>query len=381
MPIQLRTGLPGAGKTLGAVEHLIELSQREPHRPRYQHGITDLKDGLAIPLDVEQVKDWQSLPPNSIIMIDECQKLMPAKRGAIDSPQWVRDLSTHRHLGLDFILITQHPSLIDKYVRTLVDVHIHTVRKYGTNFVERWRWGICKEDPNAKGAQKDAEAKTTHAMSKVAMQAYKSAEIHTVKRRIPRFVYIGAITLVLIPLLAWLAVKFMHRTQVVAAGGHESPTGSAPLSGKHATLTRDEWIQQQVPRVAGIPWSAPIYDDRKVQSNPDIYCVAYGGEQGDDKCMCKTEQGTRAEVPFVMCQQVAHGGIYNPYRSPSSAPTPPQGQARTSGTASAQPSQPPASGAPSGTSWPAGVGAQTYTPPAAPGSWNPNALAGGTPAS
>lgn len=367
MPIELRTGLPGAGKTLGAVERLMELAEKEPHRPRYQHGITDLKEGLAIPLDVEGVKRWQELPAGSIIMVDECQKLMPAKRGAIDSPQWVRDLSTHRHLGLDFIFITQHPSLIDKYVRTLVDVHIHTVRKYGTHFVERWRWGICKEDPNAKGAQKDADSKTTHAMSRKAMEAYKSAELHTVKRRVPRFVVFGAITLVALPFLVWIGVKVMHHTQVTAAGGNALPQGGAvPVGQTEKVLTVKDWIQRQVPRVAGIPWSAPIFDDRKVQAQPDLYCVAYGGPKGDDKCICHTEQDTKAEVPFVMCQQYAHGGVYNPYRAPLPTSAKPRQGADLAGTASAQRSQPLPERTPPGIPAPPNVRAgagNAYVPP------------------
>ena len=48
------------------------------------------------------------LPAGAIIVVDECQKYMPARRGAADAPQWIKDLSTHRHLGLDFILISQH---------------------------------------------------------------------------------------------------------------------------------------------------------------------------------------------------------------------------------------------------------------------------------
>lgn len=349
MPIELRTGLPGAGKTLGAVEQLIHLRKVSPERPLYAHGITDLRDGLAIPLDAEGVRNWKQLPPGSILFVDEVQKLMPAKRGAIDSPQWVRDLSEHRHLGLDFVFISQHPSLIDAYVRKLVDRHIHTVRVFGTKMVERWSWPICQADPNSKGAKKDAEGKTRHTYSKEAMASYKSAELHTVKRTIPRFVFVSAALLLALPLFGWVGYKAMHYAGNKAAG-ENAPVPSAAGSGASsaqgkAPLSKEDWIKQQVPRVAGLPWSAPIFDGQKVQSQPDLYCVKFEAEHGGDDCVCHTEQGTRATVPLAMCMAFAEGGVYNPYRpslrnvSPATAsPAPFQGES-LAGSASPQGSQ------------------------------------------
>lgn len=349
MPIELRTGLPGAGKTLGAVEELIRLRKVSPERPLYAHGITDLRDGLAIPLDAEGVRNWKSLPAGSILFVDEVQKLMPAKRGAIDSPQWVRDLSEHRHLGLDFVFITQHPSLIDAYVRKLVDRHVHTVRVFGTSMVERWSWPICQADPNSKSAKKDAEAKTRHTYSKEAMAAYKSAELHTVQRRIPRFVFVAVAVLLALPLLGWAGYKAMRYAGAKASGGAPSPASSSSVpsssAGARAPMGKEEWIKQQVPRVAGLPWSAPIFDGQKVQAQPDLYCVQYDGDHGGKDCLCHTEQGTRATVPHAMCEAYAQGGVYNPYRQPirqvspaTASPAPSQGES-LAGSASAQPSQ------------------------------------------
>lgn len=316
MPIELRTGLPGAGKTLGAVDHMLQLRKHAPERPVYCLGVTDLRDGVALPLDDEGLKNWEQLPAGSIIVVDECQKWMPAKRGTMDSPQWIRNLSTHRHLGLDFILITQHPSLIDTYVRKLVDRHVHTVRKYGTSLVDRWAWPLCVQDPNSASAKKQAESKTRYTFSQEAMQSYKSAELHTVKRTIPRYLVIGAAMLFAIPVLGYAAYWAMHR--VGEKAGVAQPASASPksassdsLSGRDQVdaLRRDHFAEWMTPRIDGLPWSAPMFDRLEVKAVPQLFCVAVD----DGRCTCHTEQGTHYEVKPARCREIAANGIYNPF--------------------------------------------------------------------
>lgn len=71
-------------------------------------------------------------------------------------------------------------------------------------------------------------------------------------------------------------------------------------------------------RVAGIPWSAPLFDKQAVVSNPDpdLYCASMINEDGSKRCTCITEQGTHADVPGAVCFKVAEDGVYNPYRKP-----------------------------------------------------------------
>lgn len=321
MPIELRTGLPGAGKSLGAVEDLMLRRKKEPDRVLYQHGINGLRDGLAIPLDADGVRNWKDLPAGSVLYVDEVQKLMPASRSS-DVPQWIRDLSEHRHLGLDFVFVTQHPSLIHNYVRTLVDRHIHTVRSYGTTFIERYSWPLCVGDPNSKSNRKSCEAKSRHAMSKEAMGAYKSAELHTIKPKIPKFLKLALCVALALPVLIFLGYRIMRhlgdkavpQSSSVSLPGDSSAVGS---TASKAVLSKDDWVKRQIPRVAGLPWSAPIFDDQKAQAQPDLYCAKFEGDDGRvDNCTCLTEQGTKAAVPHAMCLAFAEGGVYNPYRAP-----------------------------------------------------------------
>lgn len=382
MPIELRTGLPGAGKTLGAVEYMLHLRKHAPDRPVYCLGVTDLRDGIALPLDEDGLKRWQELPVGSIVVVDECQKYMPAKRGAENSPQWIRDLSTHRHLGLDFIFITQHPSLIDTYVRKLVDRHVHTVRKYGTQLVERWSWPLCQVDPNSTSAKKQVESKTRHTFSPEAMQCYKSAELHTVKRSIPRYLVIGAALLVSIPLLGYASYWAMHRAgdKATVAEPSKSPAKASSstdaLSGRDRvdTLRAQDFAKWMRPRVEGLPWSAPMFDHLEVKATPQLFCVAVD----DGRCVCHTEQGTRYEVKADRCREIAANGIYNPFvealassRRPSPASSP-----ATSLPASSAPSGVVDADGDSGSARKDRQIATVYTPPEYH-QWNADAFGGG----
>lgn len=325
MPIQLRTGLPGAGKTLGAVERLMEMQEKYPDRPRFVIGITDLREGLATVIDADQLREWETFPAGSIIFVDECQKYMPSRRAG-DPPKWIKDLSTHRHLGLDFVLITQHPALIDTYVRRLVDSHIHTIRKYGTSYVERWEFGECVAEPSNKATQKTSNSKTLVKFNPKAMEAYTSAELHTVERRIPRFIYVGIALVVVIPVLIFITLHVMNRLshrESAEPDALKPAASSAPVATSHGSsagrekpMTRDEWVARFQPRVSGMPWSAPAYDDRKVEGTPELYCIIMGVGEPDEHCRCNTEQGTRATVPDSMCKTMARDGTYNPYRKP-----------------------------------------------------------------
>ncbi|MBE1163035.1 zonular occludens toxin domain-containing protein [Dyella acidiphila] len=315
MPIQLRTGLPGAGKTLGAVEHLIQLRHQHPDRPVKVLGIPDLRDDLAEVITPEQFRDWDQFPAGTIIVVDEVQKYCPARRVG-DAPTWIAKLSEHRHLGLEFIFITQHPSLLDTYVRRLVDRHIHTVRKFGTYWVTRFEWPECQSDPTSKSALRDVERKDRSKYSKVAMSAYTSSELHTVKRRIPPFVWVSLALLLIIPGLlgaAYLALRSRGKSE--AALIHPDQHAHSMFSGSsNSVMSTDDWIKRMTPRVKGVPWSAPLFDGQSVMTVPDLRCIVIERDSGLRDCKCYSEQDTPIDVDQKMCYKAASEGVYNPFR-------------------------------------------------------------------
>lgn len=330
MPIHLVTGLPGAGKSLGAVEQILKFRKAEPNRPVYVLGIDGLRDDVALPLTPDSLRAWWELPTGSVVLVDECQKYMPARRQG-DPPEWIRKLSEHRHFGLDFVLCTQSPGYVDSYVRGLIDRHTHLVRKFGTGLVDRYEWPAVCANPLNRSERKQAR-KSLWRYPKECFKLYKSAELHTVKRRIPWKVWaIAALPLVV---LALGAVAFHSMEKGGGAGAASVRAGAsvvagAPVSGSSGEgrhwATVDAYVKDHLPRVANQPWSAPVYDQQQVVAHPDLYCIRYeapsmaGGM--DDRCGCYTEQGTPYELhDLAACRRYARDGVYNPRRAPMAAP-------------------------------------------------------------
>ncbi len=86
------------------------------------------------------------LPAGSIVLIDEVQRLMRPRIHGSKVPAFIAELETHRHRGIDLVLITQHPMLLDSNVRRLTGQHFHVIRKFGTQMANVYEWGQVKEN-------------------------------------------------------------------------------------------------------------------------------------------------------------------------------------------------------------------------------------------
>jgi len=318
MPVTLYSGLPGSGKTAQLVAHIMRMLEKEPGRPMYALGINGLVDGLVEELTVEQLHKWWELPTGSAVFIDEAQEshLMPMTRN--DPPEWIRRMSKVRHYAIDFYLTTQRPNYLSTYVRGLVDQHIHFVRKFNTHVVQSFTWGGCVDNPRSRVEQK-ASIQAVAALPRKVFSLYKSANVHNMKRRIPRQVYLlGGAALVAVAALICIP-KFLHHAQDVATKG---VTGGAPASSASQAsaaridaddaLRTSDYAKWMRPRVAGLPWTAPAFDHATVKAEPKLYCIA----ADDGRCRCYTEQGTRTEVEANTCRAIVQNGVYNPFQEP-----------------------------------------------------------------
>jgi hypothetical protein len=175
--INLTTGLPGAGKTLFTLVFVKALAEKEG-RPVYYSGIKD----LILPWTEFDASKWPECPDGSIIVIDECQRIFRPRGSGAKVPEYVSQLETHRHKGFDLFLVTQHPMLIDANVRRLTERHWHVCRRFGLQRTVVFQYESCKDQPlsNTSVAQR-----LNWSYPKEAFSYYKSAEIHTVQRRIP----------------------------------------------------------------------------------------------------------------------------------------------------------------------------------------------------
>lgn len=83
---------------------------------------------------------WLWAMPGDLIVIDEAHYLMP--RGSINEtpPYWIHAMAVHRHYGVDFILVTQHPNSIDSFAKGLCTVYRHVRSVMGSPVCMLYQW-------------------------------------------------------------------------------------------------------------------------------------------------------------------------------------------------------------------------------------------------
>jgi hypothetical protein len=83
---------------------------------------------------------WLWCRPGDLIVIDEAQFVMP--RGTLGRKPafWLQCFEIHRHYGVDFLIITQHPQLIDTTIRALVGLHRHIRSVMGSALCMVYTW-------------------------------------------------------------------------------------------------------------------------------------------------------------------------------------------------------------------------------------------------
>lgn len=322
--IELVTGLPGNGKTLFTIAQVKARAERE-NRQVFYHGIPELS------LNWEQLDDpreWAKVPPKSIVVIDEAQKTFRNRSLGAQPPQFVTDLETHRHLGIDIVMITQHPSLIDPAVRRLAGRHQHLVRMWGMEASTVHKWDAVKD--NCDKSRSDSE-KTKWAFDKSVYKLYKSAEVHTMKRSIPARVKMLAFLLVAFVALAAYFVMFLKKKttdpQLSTPAAASSPAAGAVQPGRTGggggaaapadpleDLRAYAWREQ--PRVSGLPHTAPKYDSitEPVRAPIPAACIQKGDvRRGQVDCKCYSQQGTPMAVEFNMCVEFARNGYFQDF--------------------------------------------------------------------
>lgn len=191
--ITIITGVPGMGKTAMLVHILLANEKTKfSSRPVFVMGINNLLIDHAKAPPVEEwtekrpseedptlLLDYYRFPPNSILVVDEAQRVFRTRSSGSKVPNHVAALETHRHTGLDIILLTQKPQLLDANARLLCGRHVHIKNTImGRKLFEWFEFTDVENRSNL-----DAAVKRSYSPPKEVFSLYKSAEVHTKQPR------------------------------------------------------------------------------------------------------------------------------------------------------------------------------------------------------
>lgn len=333
----LITGLPGSSKSLQTIKLVEKERVREDGTKRdvYYWGIPELaldwkplhapditEDearkffdlGVKTLIETRGPQDafqWHEVPQGSIVVIDECQFVFPilTQKERAKPPAHYGPLAVHRHSGFDLYCMSQHPSLLAIEARRQVQRHWHLERPFGLDYANALQWEKCNSPDDR--ANRNAANVVKLSLDKSIFGLYRSAEVHTVKKRLPWkkvAVAVGALVAVVgLFVFAFNTLMPDEEPAVVAAAGEEG----APIA-KGGKRPRTWTAEDFVPRVEDWPWSAPFYDDiAKLVNAPRITGCMLMQIGSTRKCTCSNGQGY-ADVSAKVCSDYMAGRYFDP---------------------------------------------------------------------
>lgn len=330
--ITLITGTPGSGKTA----HAVDLIQSEySDRPVYVMGIRDLQlDHSVVPPvdkwteykaseeDPEHVQAWFTFPANSVVLIDEAQTVFRPRAVGSKVPGEVQAFETHRHLGIDFVLITQHPNLIDSNIRRLVGRHRHIrTTALGRHMFEWQETG----DPDSTSSRA-LSAKTRYKLPAHVFGKYRSAEIHTKTRtRMPIYVYLffgGLLVASVLAYRGWNTISDKVAATPSPIQNLVQPGQTNTQGAPGAVKSPADYIKDHAPRIPGLFHTAAAYDEitKPVDAPWPAGCMVIGAwRDRSEKCKCVDQQGNNYDTTDALCRSIVKNGIFKEWEGKAQA--------------------------------------------------------------
>lgn len=329
--IYLTTGANGAGKTLLTLRDVREKSLKE-NRPVYHNGRFEIApNGPLTGWTKIDFKDWQTVPDGAIFLIDECHNEMPVRTGK-ETPDAIKMLAEHRRRGFDFYLITQHPNNIDAFVRRLIGSpgwHRHLKRASGAPLVSVLEWNAVNSNCEKAGSGESGSVKMVPYPKEV-YNWYVSTSLDTAKIKVPFQLKVLIGVLLTVPVVVWYGwttfkerqgatIKQLQERNQQAQPGQAAALPSAPGQTVKTVLTPAEYAASYAPRIEGLAYTAPRYDDltRPVTVPLPAACVSMG-----TRCDCYTQQGTKLVTTKDVCLHIVKNGFFDEFAKPEPAAPP-----------------------------------------------------------
>ncbi|WP_158223137.1 zonular occludens toxin domain-containing protein [Halovibrio salipaludis] len=282
--IRLITGVPGAGKTLRAIHYVMEHKERAEKQGLPFRCVGNV-DGADPSIMGPMEHEWYEYDEHTLVVFDEAQKTFRPDSPHAKAPKRITELEEHRHKGIDLILVTQHPKLINHHVRRLVGKHEHITRKnnFGLVNVHAMDRAFDVED---RHELHDADV-TPWKHPKKLFDLYKSAEVHTEVKGLPRSVKVGGgIVVGGIGLIVLLVNSFASSF---------AQQGQAAEAAVEASTDTPEANVQEVAK------AEPAEQDRGT--------LAVGGMWTDNRCRLVDENGHVIDTDYNTCRNAVERGL------------------------------------------------------------------------
>ncbi|UOO78106.1 zonular occludens toxin domain-containing protein [Neisseria sp. Dent CA1/247] len=332
--IYLITGNMGTGKTSKVVSMMLKNEDglfkmklddgTQVFRPIYFCHVDglDKKKFKAKELTEEQIQSAplnQLIPTGSVLIVDECDYCYPTRSSGREVPPYIKTLKELRHEGFTLILMTQHPMMIDPYLRNLVSKHIHLERK-PIGMKQYWWYKAVTNLENP--ASVTGVQSSSWRPPKEAFKYYKSSSKHVdFSKNIPLAFYALFFVLAVV-LWKGYSVYNIYKKGVSGQPDYvESEFSSVQTDKKNVISSLSEEQKKNSlnelmfePTIKGKTESKPLYDAvRQVRSfEYPVACIS-GGSSG---CTCYTNQGTAIkEIEKKTCETYVKDGLpFNPYK-------------------------------------------------------------------
>lgn len=271
-------------------------------------------------VELDDSEKWFEVPAGGVVAIDEAQFFFGLRKAGSFVPEKCARFETHRHDGHDVILITQDATLLDVHVRKLCGKHFHCKRLFGTESSTIFEYNKFEPKPEDQNTIKKAVSSSVWKFDKEIYEYYHSAEVYTVKRKIP-------FKLLMLPVLAVVAIAvFIIAGRVLYNLANKDVelvdlimSGGAVAAGQVSDIDiRDpfkKWVHDETPLIEGLPWTASKYDDViEVKSFSKPYCLIHhvGWPQNPaGVCDCYSQQIIKMKVSEYVCRQIVECGWFD----------------------------------------------------------------------
>lgn len=353
--IRLVTATPGSGKTCMVIEWLLGELDKGFYKSIYCNI-----EGLKIMGIHKLLDDWRTVPDEHkpcLYIVDEAQYHQEFMKETTKANEVGKALSTHRHYGIDFWLITQSPKLLNPYVIENTGEHVHLYRPKKSKTVSVYWWSYAVTSMT-KANFKQADDVQKWRLNPHMFQYYKSTVAVTDgKRRISHRNVSAIIVFIVIMLVianflrngakSFESMQHKDDKTLGVIDNKQMPKAATPAISPVATNATDndklnfecrkaenvdkqeckQWFDQltkekgsiqggeqaQVQYDASKPYEQKVTYNYQVTDTPQfVGCVKF-----NNRYYGYTQQGTRLPVSQEDCKRYMSGDRpFNPFRQP-----------------------------------------------------------------